>query len=120
MPAPRAPSVSILTNDIYEWVPGGFFVIHSAFGKIGDTSVGGIELIGVDDDSYSSTFYDSFGNMHLSRVEIDGNQIRWLGNRTRCVVTITDDGSTQVAHHEVGDGSGNWSPSMDVTLRKVS
>jgi hypothetical protein len=24
------PSVPILTSDVYEWVPGGFFVVHSA------------------------------------------------------------------------------------------
>ncbi len=40
------PSVAILASDVYEWAPGGFFVVHSAFGKIGETSVGGIEMIG--------------------------------------------------------------------------
>ena len=39
------PSVPILTSDVYEWAPGGFFVVHSAFGKIGETSVGGVEII---------------------------------------------------------------------------
>ena len=24
-----APSVKILTSDVYEWVPGGFFVLHT-------------------------------------------------------------------------------------------
>jgi hypothetical protein len=38
------PSVPILTSDIYEWAPGGFFVVHSAFGKIGETAVGGVEI----------------------------------------------------------------------------
>ena len=56
------PSVSIRTSDVYEWVPGGFFVVHTAFGKIGDTSVGGVSIIGVDGDAYDDTFYDSFGN----------------------------------------------------------
>ena len=55
------PSVPILTSDVYEWTPGGFFVVHSAFGKIGDTSVGGVEIIGGDGAAYASTFYDSFG-----------------------------------------------------------
>src|SRR5665213_3286963 len=65
------PLVPIHTSDVYEWVPGRFFVVHSAFGMIGDTSVGGVEIVGVDGDSYRSTFYDSFGNIHGSRVEID-------------------------------------------------
>jgi hypothetical protein len=90
------PSVPILTSDVYEWVPGGFFVVHSAFGKIGEASVGGVEIIGVDGAAYCSTFYDSFGNVHRSRLEIGGDVIRWIGDRTR------------------------WTASMDVTLRKVA
>ena len=40
------PTAAIRTSDVYAWVPGGFFVVHTAFGKIGDTSVGGVSIIG--------------------------------------------------------------------------
>jgi len=114
------PAVPILTSDVYEWVPGGFFVVHSAFGKIGDTSVGGVEIIGVDVEAYASTFYDSFGNVHRSRLEIEGDLLRWTGDRTRCTVTLTDGGMTQVARHESSADGVNWTASMDVTLRKIA
>jgi hypothetical protein len=114
-----APSVPILTSDVYEWAPGGFFVVHSAFGKIGETGVGGVEMIGVDGDAYRSTFYDSFGNVHNSRLEIDGDVLRWIGDRTRCTVTLTDGGRTQVGRHESSADGVSWAASMDVTLRKV-
>jgi len=68
--------------------------------------------------AYSSTFYDSFGNVHTSRVEIDGDVMRWLGERTRCTATFTDGGMTQVAHPEASPDGVAWSPSMEVTLRK--
>jgi hypothetical protein len=116
----QMPSAAILTSDVYQWAPGGFFVVHSAYGKIGDASVGGVEIIGVVGDAYCSTLYDSFGNVHRSRVEIDGDVIRWIGDRTRCTATITDGGITQVAHHESSADGAGWTPSMDVTLRKVS
>ena len=90
------PPVPILTSDVYEWAPGGFFVVHSAFGKIGETAVGGVEIIGVDGEAYHSTFYDSFGNVDDSRLEIDGDVLRWI-RWTRCAVTMSDDGITQVA-----------------------
>jgi len=48
-------------------------------------------------EAYRSTFYDSFGNVHRSRLEIQGDVIRWTADRTRCTVTMTDDGTTQVA-----------------------
>jgi hypothetical protein len=114
------PSVPILTSDVYEWAPGGFFVVHSAFGKIGETAVGGVEIIGVDGEAYRSTFYDSFGNVHSSRLEIEGDELRWIGDRTRCTATMADDGRTQVAHHESSADGVNWTPTMDVTLRKVA
>ncbi len=114
------PSLPILTSDVYEWAPGGFFVVHSAYGKIGENSVGGVEIIGVEGDGYRSTLYDSFGNVHTSRVEVDAGVIRWLGERTRCTATITDDGSTQIAHHEVSADGTTWAPSMEVTLRKIA
>ena len=114
------PSVPILTSDVYEWAPGGFFVLHSAFGKIGETSVGGVEIIGVDAETYRSTFYDSFGNVHRSRLEIEGDVIRWIADRTRCTVTMSDGGMTQVARHESSADGVSWTASMDVTLRKVA
>ena len=107
------PSVPIRTSDVYEWVPGGFFVVHTAFGKIGDTSVGGVSIIGVDGDAYDDTFYDSFGNAHRSRLEIDGDVHRWIGveGRTRCTVTMTDGGMTQVAHHQSSVDGVTWTAS---------
>jgi hypothetical protein len=117
---PGVPSAPILTSDVYEWAPGGFFVVHTAFGQIGDTSVGGVEMIGVDGEGYGSTFYDSFGNVHLSRLEIDGDVFRWVGKRTRCTVTLTDGGMTQVARHESSADGETWTASMDVTLRKIT
>jgi hypothetical protein len=107
------PSVPVLSSDTYEGAPGGFFVVHTAFGKIGEASVGGVEIIGVDGDAYRSTFYDSFGNVHRSRLEIDGDVLKWAGDRTRCTVTMTDDGITQIARHEASTDGVNWTASME-------
>jgi hypothetical protein len=39
-----SPTLKIQASDVYEWVPGRFFVVHTAYGRIGEQSVGGIEL----------------------------------------------------------------------------
>ena len=114
----QVPSLEILTSDVYESGARRFFVVHSAYGRIGDASVGGVEIIRVDGDAYSSTLYDGFGDVHTSRLEIDGGAMRWLGARTRCTATFADDGRTQVAHHESSPDGVTWSASMEVTLRK--
>jgi hypothetical protein len=45
--------------------------------------------------------------------------VTWTGERTRCTATISEDGSTQVAHHEVNVDGTTWIASMDVTFRKI-
>jgi hypothetical protein len=110
-----------VSSDVYEWAPGGFFVVHTAHGKIGEARVGGIEMIGVDSDGYFSTLYDSFGNVHTSQMEvIEGELIRWLGARIRCTATIAGADSTQVANHEASADGTTWAPSMEVILRKIT
>jgi hypothetical protein len=53
------------------------------------------------------------------RLEIEGNVLRWIGDRTRCAATMTDDGRTQVARRESSPDRQSWTPSMNVTLRKT-
>jgi hypothetical protein len=36
---------TITTSDVYEWAPGGFFLLHTAYGRIGEFDVGGTEII---------------------------------------------------------------------------
>ncbi len=46
--APEASQLKILASDIYEWMPGGFFILHTAYGRIGNMNVGGTEILGYD------------------------------------------------------------------------
>ena len=41
-------AMQIVASDVYEWAPGGRFVMHPAYGRIGDVGVGGLEIIGKD------------------------------------------------------------------------
>jgi hypothetical protein len=119
---PGAPAVDILTSDVYEWMPGGFFVLHTAYGLIGDIGVGGTEIIGYDpaSQSYFGTFYDSQGNILHEKLEIEGNTWRWLGERTRATGTLSDDGMTMPVLHERSADGVNWTPSMEIVLTKVA
>jgi hypothetical protein len=43
-----APALPIVASDVYEWAPGGHFLMHPAYGRIGSVAVGGLEVIGYD------------------------------------------------------------------------
>ncbi len=119
---PGAPSVKILTSDVYEWMPGGFFVLHTAYGRIGKMDVGGTEILGYDPATrkYFSRFYDSRGNISESELTADGDAWTWKGETTGCTAVFSENGKVQTAHHVRLDENGRWVPSMEVVLVKGS
>lgn len=116
-----APAVMILTSDVYEWMPGGFFVLHTAYGRIGSVDVGGTEIIGYDParKTYRTHFFDSQGNISSQELTVSGDTWRWSGKGVRCTAIFSAHGKTQTAHHERVDEHGVWVPSMEVVLSKV-
>ena len=119
--APGAPSVEITTSDVYEWMPGGFFILHTAYGRIGTMDVGGTEILGYDPAArkHFSRFFDSRGNIHETELIAKGNTWTWKGKTTGCTAVFTDNNKVQTAHHVRLDENGKWVPSMEVVLIKV-
>ena len=118
--SPDSASVKILASDVYEWMPGGFFVLHTAYGQIGDIGVGGVEIIGFDPASktYRTHFFDSQGAISTDELTIQNGTWRWQGERTRATGVFTNHGKIQVLHERSDDGV-SWVPSMEVVLTKV-
>ncbi len=121
IPANDAPALKIQASDIYEWVAGGFFVVHTAYGRIGDADVGGIEMIGYDPETkkFRTHFFDSQGNISSQDLTYRDGTWTWSGPHARATGVLSDDGRAMPTLHEWSDDSVKWRPSMDVTLRKV-
>ncbi len=119
--AKEAPSTKITTSDMYEWLPGKFFVLHTAYGRIGNMDVGGAEVLGYDPvtKQYFARFFDSTGNIHEATLMADGDSWTWKGKTTGCTAVFTENGKVQTAHHVRLDENGRWVPSMEVVLTKV-
>ena len=117
----ETPQLKILTSDVYEWMPGGLFVLHTAYVRIGNMDVGGTEILGYDATTkkYFSHFYDSGGNFHQAVLEGEGNSWIWKGKATGCTSVFTENWKVQTAHHVRLDEHGEWVPSMEVVLTKV-
>src|SRR5262245_20305770 len=62
---PEAPSVRIFASDVYQWGPGERFIMHPAYGRIGEQDVGGLEVIGYDPatNQFRTYFFDHTGNV---------------------------------------------------------
>ena len=118
---PTAPSVRILASDIYEWAPGGEFIVHPVYSRIGERDFGGLEVIAYDPSTnqFRTHFFDRTGRAITETLTFRDDSWIWQGDHHRCTGTISEDGRTITARHEVSDDGLRWSPSMTVTLQKV-
>ncbi|MPY51902.1 hypothetical protein [Streptomyces acidicola] len=117
----RKPRTGDHDPDVYEWAPGGFFVVHKAYGRIGEFDVGGVEVTGYDEVSgaYRSHCFDSQGNVTVSGLVARGDTWTYQGGTTRSTVEFSDDHRVQTVPHERTDDGTTYQPSMKVTLSKV-
>jgi hypothetical protein len=117
----EGPAMQIVASDVYEWAPGGRFVMHPAYGRIGDVGVGGLEIIGNDPvtGQYRTYFFDSQGNIITETLSYRDGTWTWQGEHARCTGVFSEDGKTLTARHERSDDGKHWEPSMTVTLRKI-
>lgn len=116
-----ADEVEIAASDIYEWGPGKFFVLHFAYGVMGEMGVGGIEMIGLDasGNAFRTWFFDNQGKLEEQKLSVAGDTWTWEGKVTRCTGTLSADGHSMDARHERRSEDGTWAPSMRVMLHKV-
>jgi len=115
------PGMAITTSDVYEWVPGGFFVLHTAYGRVGEFGGGGVEIIGYDAASgmYTSHLFDSAGTVTVSSLVARGDTWTYRGETTRATVEFSDGDHVQTVLHERTDDGTTYKPSMQVTLIKI-
>ena len=67
-------SVPITGTDSYEWLPGGFFLLHHVDVTIGQQQVQALELTGAYDpatDSYTARAYANLGNITMMQARVD-------------------------------------------------
>jgi hypothetical protein len=115
------PPLDIVSSDIYEWLPGKYWILHTAYGRIGSMDGGGAELIGYNPETgkYVSYFYDSRGNVSEHEIIVEDNTMQWKGEITGSTAVFTEHGKVQTANHVRLDENGKWVLSMKVVLRKV-
>jgi hypothetical protein len=97
----EADAVPIFASDVYEWLPGRHFVLHTAYGRIGEIGVGGVEIIGHDaaTGQYRTWFFDSQGNTSSQTLTYSDGDWIWEGPDARCTGEVRDDGRTMIARH---------------------
>jgi hypothetical protein len=133
------PAVPITGTDVYEWLAGGFFLVHHVDVVIGDQQVRALELIGSYDpatDAFTARAYDNLGNVTIMRARVDGQGV-WrftgggdvapvarpaaadAGGAVRSTLTVSPDRVGMTARWERSDDGASWKPWMDMTFTRM-
>jgi hypothetical protein len=130
---------SITGTDVYEWLAGGFLLVHHVDVVIGDQQVRALELIGEYDpatDAFTARAYDNLGNVTIMRARVDGQGV-WrftgggdvapvarpaaadAGGAVRSTLTVSPDRAGMTARWERSDDGASWKPWMDMTFTRM-
>lgn len=121
--APGAPAMRIDAVDTYEWLPGGFGLLHIVDAKVGDERVEGAEIIGYDPAlaNFRTQYFGSDGPSayEASLEEEDGALVwRMQSDSDRFAGTFADDGDTLEGRWEARGEDATWRPWMDIALTR--
>ena len=110
---PRAAGVPWTSDESYEWLPGGFFVLHRWDAMAGSFS--GVEIMGYDeaDGGYFTRMFDNGGNHPDYRANVDGDVWSFTEPQSRATVTVHDGGDKMTFKWEWKNGGSEWLPLCD-------
>jgi hypothetical protein len=131
--------VPITGTDTYQWLPGGFFLLHHVDVMLGQQQVQAIELIGQYDpasDAFTARAYDNLGNITVMQARVDEQGVwRFTGGgdvaplawpasaeasgAVRSTLTISPDRAAMTARWERSDDGASWQPWMDMTFTRM-
>jgi hypothetical protein len=118
----NARPVRVAGTDTYEWLDGGFFLIHRVDVRMGDEEVKAIEIIGYDasNQTYPMYSFDNQGNSVTMQASVDNGIWRFSGESMLTTLEVKDNGQRMTANWERSSDGLNWSPWMEVNLIRAS
>jgi Protein of unknown function (DUF1579) len=120
---PSGSTAKLTAVDTYEWLPGGFFLIHHVDGRMGEDEVHAIEIIGYDASrqAYRTRSFDNHGNTGTYEATLRGATWAIRGQRERFTGEFGDGSRTLTGQWQRRSADGaRWVPWMDIRLTKAT
>jgi Protein of unknown function (DUF1579) len=117
----EAPAFRFTATDTYEWMAGGFFLLHHVDAAMGDTHLRALEIVRYDaeTDTYPMQSYDSQGGVATHTGVLDGRAWRIVGETERFAGEFDGDGRVLRGTWERSEDGEAWEPWMDITLTRA-
>lgn len=118
---PRASAVPWTSEESYQWLPGGFFLLHQWDANVGERIFSGTEILGYDEAKghYFTRFFDNGGNHLDYSAEVDGNVWTFSEPQTRATVTVGGRGKRMTFKWEWRKSGSKWLPLCDRLASRI-
>jgi hypothetical protein len=115
------PEVPVTGTDVYEWLPGNFFLLHKAAVKIGDDDSQTFEVIGIDKKSKNVTmqYYDNKGESGQMIAIGHGDHWTFLGEHLKFTGGFTNGDKEFSGMWEQSVDGKTWNKFMEIRLTKI-
>lgn len=107
--------------DTYEWVPGGFFILHRVDVFMGKERTEVVEIIGYDKEqkSYFMKSFDNQGEASTMYAVLEKPGVLKLeGETMRSTLTVNKSGNSMHAKWQLSENGKTWKPWMDIKFNK--
>ncbi len=119
---PLASAVPWRSDESYEWLPGGFFVLHRWDAMTGERVFQGTQILGFDgnEGGYFTRHFDNAGNHPEYQAKVVGDTWTFTDKSTRATVTVANDGNEMRFNWEWRKDGEKWLPLCDRVARRVA
>lgn len=119
--ADAMPDLPINGTDVYEWLPGGFFLLHRVDVFLGEARAQSIEIIGFDPGlgQYTLHSFDHQGHTALMHATVQNGVWTFKGTTMRFTGQFSADGDTITGIWEQAIDGQHWTHWMDIQLTRV-
>ena len=127
--SPYGPAAKLTSTDTYEWMPGGFFMLHRWEAKQGAVDLKGTEILGYDfrNRVYTSHTFDNFGNSGSFKGTVQGNTWTVTGDsevggkllKERCIAVFANPATSISIKCEYSTDGAKWLPNFSLTSTRA-
>jgi hypothetical protein len=122
LPSANKAGIEVKGTDTYEWLPGGFFLLHKVDVKIGEEKVQTLEIIGFDESAnhYTMQHYDNKGNAGLMTATLMDNLWIFRGESLLFKGGFSKEDTVFSGVWEQLNSEKVWVPYMNIRLVRAS
>ncbi|MDF3026026.1 MAG: hypothetical protein K0S23_333 [Fluviicola sp.] len=115
-----SPEINVSGSDTYEWLPGGFFLLHKVDVLLGDDKNETLEIIGFDKqrDLYTMQHYDNKGNSGFMTADYKDGVWTFLGDNLRFKGGFKKNDTEFSGVWEQSSDGKDWTHFMEIRLTK--